>query len=249
MGTTDITVKPRSGLLTALDMIVAPQAAFERLAVAPTWIWGFLIASLVAIVYSFVSLGAVIHVMDTSVPAVLAHNAQIAALPAAQQQKQITMILGIQHLLAKFGWIIQPIAILLIGLIQTVIMFIVNAAAKGKANFARLWALSMNVAVVGYGVMYLIGMIVILVRGPEAFDTALSLANTVPGLGMLAPASAPVLGAFLATFSITNIWAAVLFAMGMRTIARISLAPAVTASAIIIVGYGFILAGQAAQAH
>jgi hypothetical protein len=249
VGTTDTALKPRSGLLTAIDVIIAPQAAFERIALAPTWVWAFLIATVVAIAYSFATLPAVIHAIDTAVPLMLAHNPQIASLPPAQQQKQIAMILGIQHTISKFGWIVQPISILFGALVQTLIMLVVNAAAKGKANFSRLWALAMNVAVVGYGVSYLVGMTVILVRGPDAYDTVLSLANAIPGLGMLAPPDAHVLGAFLAAFSLPNIWAAVLFVMGMRTIARVSLAPAITAAAIMIFGLALILAGQAAQAH
>jgi len=249
VGTTDATFKPRSGLLTAIDVIIAPKAAFERIAVAPTWIWGFLVATVVAIVYSIVTLPAAIHAMDTATPLMLAHNPQIAALPAEQQQKQIATIMGFQHTIAKLGWVVQPISILLIGLIQTVVLFVVSAAAKGKATFGRLWSLSMNVAVVGFGVSYLIGMIVILLRGPDSFDTILSLANAIPGLGLLAPPDAPVLAAFLAAFSLPNIWAAVLFVIGMRTIARVSLAPAITAAAIMIFGLGLILAGQAAQAH
>jgi hypothetical protein len=249
VGTTETAFKPRSGLLTALDVIIAPQAAFARIAVAPTWIWGFLIAAAAAVIYSILALPALIHVFDTSLPPILAKSPQISALPAAEQQKQIARILGFYHFIAKLSWIIQPITILVIGLVQTVVLLVTNIAAKGKADFRRLWALTMNVAVVGYGITFLVILLVVLVRGPESFDTINSLTNAVPGLGLLAPPGQPALDAFLTAFNVTNIWASILFVAGMRTIAKIRLTPAIVAAAIMLFGLAIIGAGQAAQAH
>jgi hypothetical protein len=230
-------------------MIIAPQAAFERIAVAPTWFWGFLVASAAAIIYSIVALPALIHVFDASMPPLLAHNPQIATLSPADQQKQITKILGFYHVIAKLSWIIQPITILVIGLVQTVVLLLTNIVAKGKADFRRLWSLTMNVAVVGYGVTFLIILLVVLVRGPDSFDSINSLVNSVPGLGLLAPPGQPALDAFLAALNITNIWASVLFVAGMRTIAKLGLTPAVVAAAIMLFGLAFIGAAQAPHAQ
>jgi hypothetical protein len=249
VGTTETALKPRSGLLTAIDIIIAPQAAFERIAVAPTWAWALLLTIAVSVMYSFVTLPAAQHVVDASVPQILAHNAQIASLPAAEQPKQIARIMGFYHFFVKINFIVQPFSILITALLQTVALLVINIAAKGKANFSRLWSLTANISVVGYGVTLLVMMLVIVLRGPEAFDSLAAIVNTMPGLGLLAPPDAHVLGAFLAPFNVTNIWASVLFVIGMRTIAGIKTVPAIIGPVLMMFTLAIISAGNAAQAQ
>jgi hypothetical protein len=249
VGTTDATFKPRSGLLTAIDVIIAPKAAFAQIAAAPTWAWALLLTVAVSVIYSFVTLPAAQHVVDASVPQILAHNPRIAALPPADQQKQITAIVGFYHFFVKLNWIVQPITIVITTLLQTVLLLVINIAAKGKANFRKLWSLAVNITVVGYGVTLLVMMLVIALRGPDAFDSLASITNTIPGLALLVPSDAAVLGAFLGPFNITNIWASVLFVIGMRTVSGVKTVPAVIAPVLMMLTVAIISAGNAAQAH
>ncbi len=249
MGTTETALKPRSGLLTALDVIIAPKAAFERIALAPTWFWALALTIAVSVIYSFVTMAAAQHVIDTSVPGIVAHNPRIQSLPAADQQKQITAIVGFYHFITKLNWIIQPVSIVITALLQSVVLLVINIIGKGKANFGRIWALVCNISVVGYGVTLLVMMLVITLRGPDAFDTLASIVNTVPGLALVVPAGAPVLSAFLAPFNVTNIWASVLFVIGMRTISGIKATPAIIAAVVMMLTLALLAAGNAAQAQ
>lgn len=249
MSTRDSSIQPRSGLLTALDVIIAPQAAFERLALAPTWAWAFLLTAAVGIATNFVILPAVLHALDASLPAQLLQNHAVQSLPSDKQQTQIAASLSFAHTFANFNWVIAPFAILLVVLVQTVVLLIVNAAAKGKGNFRRLWALAMNVGVVGFGISYLVTALVVLVRGPAAFDSTIALQNAVPGLGSFVPSSAPVLAAFLGPFTLVNLWAAALFVAGLRVIAGIGTTSAVIAVAVMLLGQGLVSAIGPALQH
>jgi len=249
VGTTETALKPRSGLLTAIDVIIAPQAAFERIAVAPTWFWALLVTIVVSVIYSFVTLPAAEHVVDASVPQILAHSPQISALPAAVQQKQIAQIMKFYHFFVQINFIVQPVSILITALLQAIVLLVINIAAKGKANFSKIWSLIANVSVVGYGVTLLVMMLVIVLRGPDAFDSLASIVNTMPGLALLVPADAHVLAAFLAPFNVTNLWASVLFYAGMRTIAGIKATPAIIGPVLMMLTVALISAGNAAQAH
>ncbi len=240
MGTTETAFKPRSGLLTAIDVIIAPKAAFERIAMAPTWVWGFLISAILSIAANLIALPAAEHAIAVWLPTTLAHNSTIAAMPPDQQQKVIAQQISITQLILKFGWIIGPIWILLSSLVQAGVLFCANAATRGKATFGRLWALSMNVAVVGFGVTGIVTALVVIVRGPDGFDSPQALANAVPGLGLLAPAGNPGLTALLTPFNIVNLWAAALLALGLTVVARMRTTPAVVSVAVMFIAWALI---------
>lgn len=240
MGSQDITVQPRSGLLTALDVIIAPKAAFERIASAPTWAWAYLLIAVVSIAVSFLTLPAAMHAIAVSIPAQDAHVPAIASMTADKQQEMIAKQVSIGQTIAKFNWIIGPIFLLIIPLIQSLVLLVVNAAAKGKADFRRLWSLSINVGVVGFGVAYVITAIVVLVRGPEAFDSPAALQNAVPGLATLVPSGQALLAALLGPFTFVNLWAAALFVIGMKTIAKVGTGAGVAAVAVMLIGQALL---------
>jgi len=68
-------------------------------------------------------------------------------------------------------------------------------------------------------------------------------------LALVVPAGAPVLSAFLAPFNVTNIWASVLFVIGMRTISGIKATPAIIAAVVMMLTLALLAAGNAAQAQ
>ena len=83
MSTSPDTVGARPGLSNIVDIIVSPNAAFDRLRAVPTWGWAFLVATLLGIAGAIVIGPAVAHALDASMPAQLAANPQIAKLSAA----------------------------------------------------------------------------------------------------------------------------------------------------------------------
>jgi hypothetical protein len=209
-----------------MDIIVAPGAAFARLREAPTWGWAFLIATVLGIIGSLVSGPAVLHALQTTLPAQLAANPDIAKLPPEQQQTMINNMMGYTTLFAKFSFVFIPIAILLAALVQGLIMLIANAAAHGDGSFKKYFALGVNVSVIGVGLSSLVIALIVLVRGPSSFETTASIQGAVPGLGLLVPGAHGAIAGFLGSMNIFALWSIALLALGMTGVGRIGRVPA-----------------------
>jgi hypothetical protein len=227
------TAERRGGLANVVDIIIAPNAAFDRIRQVPVWGWAFLVATLLGIAGALLAGPAVQHAIDTSMPATLAANEGIAKLPPDQQQKQIAAFVSLYKNIAKFTWIITPVWIILLGLIQGVVMLIANAAGRGSGTFKHYFALSITVAVVGFGLSSLVLGVIVAVRGADSFDSTTAVQSAVPSLGLLAPGMKGALAGFLGAFNVFVLWATALLALGMERVGRISRGPA-WATAIIM---------------
>ncbi len=227
-------VDRRSGLATVADIIIAPSTAFARLREAPTWGWAFLVATVLGIIGSVLVEPTILHVLQTTLPAQLAANPDMAKLPADQQQVAINRVLGITKIFAQFGFVFVPIGILVSALVQGLIMLIVNAIAHGDGHFKKYFALSVNVSIVGVGLSSLVVGIIVLVRGPGSFDTTTSVQAAVPGLGLLVPGARGVLAGFMGSMNVFSLWSIALLALGMTGVGRIPRVPAWTAAIIML---------------
>jgi hypothetical protein len=214
-------VQPRSGLANVVDIVIAPNAAFERIRQVPVWGWAFLVATLLGIAGTLLAGPAVQHALETSMPATLAANDAIAKLPPDQQQKQIATIMSVSKAFARFSWVFVPIFILIGGLIQGLIMLIANAATRGDGTFKKFFALSVTVAVVGTGLGSLVLGVIVMIRGASSFETTTSVQSALPSLGLLAPGAKGALAGFLGALSVFTLWATALLAMGMSRVGRI----------------------------
>ena len=221
MSTSQPPAERRSGLANVVDIIIAPNAAFERIRQVPVWGWAFLVASLLGIAGSLLAGPAIVHAMEIGMPAQLAASDQISKLPPDQQQKQIAMIMNVAKTFAKFYWIVIPFAILLIGLIQALIMLIANAATRGDGTFKKYYALSVTVAVVGTGLGSLVLGAITTLRGASSFETTASVNSALPSLAMLAPGVKGALGGFLGSLNVFYLWSTALLALGMSRVGRI----------------------------
>jgi len=215
------TVDRRSGLATVVDIIVSPSAAFARLREAPTWGWAFLIATVLGVIGSVVVGPAISHVLQTTLPAQLAANPDIAKLPADQQQTMIARTLSISSVVAQFSFVFVPIGILIAALVQGLIMLIANAAAHGDGTFKKYFALSVNVSVIGIGLSYLVVGIIVLVRGANSFDSTTAVQGAVPGLALLLPGAHGPLAGFFGSMNVFSLWSIALLAIGMTGVGRI----------------------------
>ncbi len=233
MSTSQAAVGPRPGLATALDIVIAPSQAFERLRIAPTWGWAYLIAAGLGIVGMFLMIPASLHGLEVGGPAMFATSPAIANLPPDQQQAGIARMIGITQGITRFQWILVPIIMLIGSLIGSVVMLIGNTIAHGDGTFKKLWALSINSAVVSIGIGLLLTGLICVVRGPASFSSPNEVQRALPSLALLAPGGGVKLQTFLAGFSIVSLWAATLLALGMKTVARMS-APAAWATSIIM---------------
>ena len=241
MSTSPSSAGSRGGLSNAIDIIIAPNAAFDRIRAVPTWVWPFVIATVLGIVGALLTQPAVVHAMETAMPAQFAANPAIAKLPPEQQQKQIAAMMGFAMTMTKITWLFTPFIILLVGLIQGLVLTIANAIGKGGGNFARFFALSITVCIVGSGLYYLVLGLIVLVRGPAGFDTMIGVNTAVPSLALLAPTAQGFVVGFLAAFNVFYLWAAALLALGTIRIGRVSPAIAWTAAALIVLGTACML--------
>jgi Yip1 domain len=231
-----------SGLLNVADIVIAPNAAFDRLRLVPTWFWAFLVASLLAIAGSLLSQPGMLHALEVSLPARLAADQNVAKLSPEVQQKQLAAAMAMMHVMTRIGWILVPFAILITGVIQGLILTVANAIAKGEGDFKKFFALSVTVSVVGTGLYTVVYARIVLVRGPSTFDSVTALQTAVPGLGLLVPGAHGSLAGFLSAFNVFFLWATALLALGTIRIGHVSRGAAWSASIALLVFYALFAA-------
>ena len=221
MSTSQPPVERRSGLANVVDIIIAPSAAFDRIRQVPVWGWAFLVAALLGVAGTVLVGPAILHAMETSLPAQFAANDTIAKLPADQQQKQIAMMMSFSKLIAKFSWAFIPPGILVVGLLQALLMLIANAATRGDGTFKKFYALSITVSVVGTGLGSIVLGAIVALRGADSFETTSAVQRALPSLALLVPGAKGALGGFLGALNVFVIWATALLALGMNRVGRI----------------------------
>ncbi len=211
-----------NGLSTVANVLAAPREAFETLRVSPMWGWALVIAVLLATLGQYLATPATIHAVQASWPAQVAANPRLAALTPAQQQHALDVTLSA----LRFGWIITPITVLVVALLQSIIMLVFRAAGKGDATFKQLWCASVNLTVIGVGMYGLLNGLIALVRGAASYNSVTDAMRAIPSLAWLAPAAPLKTVAFLAAFNVVSLWGAIVLAVAMMYVARVSKANA-----------------------
>ena len=244
MNTPDAPARRPSPIANAVDIVVAPNAAFDRLREVPTWVWAFVIASVLCAIGWLLLAPAMIHAMETSAPAKLAASPQLAKLPPEQQQSMIAMQIKFSRIFFQLLWLLAPIGVLFVGLIQAVILLIGNAVGHGDGTFKKYFALSVTVSVIGTGLATLALGIIVTIRGASTFEDQNAVTSSLPSLALLAPGAHGALAGFLGAFSVFTLWAAGLLAFGMVRVGRISPPIAWTVSILmLLVGASFAAYG------
>jgi hypothetical protein len=229
-----------NGLSTVVNVLTAPREAMESLRIAPTWGWAFLIAAILSCLGQYLLTPAVSHAMQASWPAQVAASPQLAGASPAQQQNALNISLAV----LRWSWLFSPVILLINALIVTIVMLILKAIGRGQASFMQLWSAAMNVSVVSVGISSLVGGLISMVRGSSAYLNTSDVYRAVPSLAWLAPHAGVKVSAFLAAFSIISIWGAVLYAMAMIYVAKISpVLAGVGAAVILCVGGAFLAWG------
>jgi len=237
LSTSEADLGQRPGLSNVADIVVAPNSAFDRLRVVPTWGWAFLVATLLGIAGALMLSPALQHAIEVSLPAKLAGMPQIAKLPPDQQQRMIATQLKFSKIFLQFYWVFVPVQLLIVGVVQALLMMIGNAVGRGDGSFRKYFALSMNVAVVGVGLASLVIGLIVLIRGASSFESQSAVMSTTPSLALLVPGVKGGLAGFLGTLNIFALWATALLALGMSRVGRIS-APVAWAFAILMLLIG-----------
>lgn len=230
---------PRPGLSNVVDIVVAPNGAFDRLRLVPTWGWAFLVAALLGIAGAIMLAPALQHAIEVSMPAKLAAMPQIAKLPPDQQQRVIATNMRISKTILQFYWLFVPVQLLLVGLVQALLMTVANAISRGDGGFKKYFALAINVAVVGFGLSSLVIGIIVLIRGAGSFEQQSAVMSTAPSLALLVPGVKGGLAGFLGTMNVFTLWATALLALGMVRVGRVS-APVAWTFAIVMLLVGAV---------
>jgi hypothetical protein len=233
----------RAALQTALDIAIAPSAAFARLRETPTWVWAFILSSLLAIAGSIAVSPAFSHVLAAETAARLAAAPQIAQLPPDQRDATVARQIALIQTVARFGFALVPFGLAFSSGVQALIMLVANAVGKGDGTFRKFWALAVNASLIGTGLAA-----IVLLRGSAAFTSTSDFSRALPGPASVTGATANGLTALLSGMNVFAIWHAVLLAAGMTVVARLSRPVGAVTAAAIVIGAGLIaLAGTLGQ--
>jgi len=228
----DAVPQSRSGLLLVWDTLSAPKGAFEALRERPRWLWAFVLTAAVGMVGSFLVVPAGEHIAT----ATIAHQAATDPNMAGMSPAKIRQITDLSVTVQRVVWVFYPLIVLIAIALAALVLLVGNAISRGSANFARLFSLAANVAIINFGVGYLIVGILVALRGPEDFTSQSDVLRVVPSLAWLAPGAAPKLLVFLGTFNPFQIWSFALLALGLRTIAGLRAVPSYVIAAIVTFG-------------
>lgn len=215
----EVTEKPRAnGLKTVVDVVVAPKEAFEQLRVAPTWGWALLILLVLYAVGSWLVTPAALHATQAEWPHTVASNPRIAQMTPAEQQHALAFTLNIIH----YVWLFSPIIAILALVVQFVVMLIFKAIGRGSASAATIWAAAVNIQVPTLAINSLVTAAIVMLRGPDTFNSSQDIQSAMPSLAMLVDPAAVKLHAFLAAFNPFTLWGAGLVIAAMAVSARMS---------------------------
>jgi len=230
--TADVASPKRHGLAVLWDVIVAPRTAFEYLRDRPQWGWAFVALCVLGIGGAFLQIPAGLHVVEATLHQSAATDPNFAAMSPEKQQQIVRQAQQIQ----SFSWTFFPVIAIISIAIAALIFLVGNAIFKGQGRFAQLFALAANVALINFGIGYLLIGVLTALHGPDAFSTQRDILTVLPSLAWVAPGGNPKVVTLLATFNPFQIWSFVLLAMGLGIIARIPRVPAYALAAIVSFG-------------
>lgn len=218
-----------SGLSTVVSTVAAPSEAFDTLRVAPTWGWACLIAIVLMLIGTYLQGPAARHAGQASMRHAVATSSLFANLTREKKDEMIA-----QAGRPSVGSFITPvITVFVIVFFNTLFTLIANAVGRGQADFKRLWAGSMNIAVPTIGLGAVVIGIITTLRGPDSFDNLAQVIRATPSLAYLVPNAPFALGVFLAGISIFSLWGLFLNATMLRVMAKTSAGVAYTFAIII----------------
>ena len=124
-------------------------------------------------------------------------------------------------------------------------MMIFNAIGRGSASFASLWAAAANISVPSIAIGGIVVAIIVVLRGPESFNSSTAIAAAAPSLAWIVPTTNVKVTAFLGSISIFQVWAAILIYLAMRLTARVGAVPAILTALVVPIGAALIAAAGA----
>jgi hypothetical protein len=230
--TLDAALSKRSGLSVLRDIILAPQAAFTELASRTHWGWAFVVICVLGCVGAVLQIPAGEHIATATILQNAAHDPNLAGMSPEKQQQTIKLVTRIQD----YVWAFYPFIAVVAIAVTALVLKIGSTAGRGEASFGRLFGLAANVAVLNYGIGYLLIGALTRLRGADAYSSSRDLVNTLPSLAWLVPGGSAKLVTFLAQFNPLQIWSLVLFALGLTIVAKVPRGVAYAIATVVTLG-------------
>jgi hypothetical protein len=210
-----------SGLKTAIDILIAPKDAFEALRVVPTWGWALIAALVLMIVGYFLQQPAVEHASLGTLTHAFATNPLYADLSDEQKKQMLERVAHPPAYQTALGLISLVLVLFVPTFLNAIILLAANVIAHGNADFKRLFAGSMNIAVPTIGLYAVTLGVICRVLGAEHFATTADVLRATPGVALLAPGATGKLATFLAGIQIFTLWGCGLNVAMMRITASV----------------------------
>jgi hypothetical protein len=195
-----------SGLKTAIDILAAPKDAFEALRVVPTWGWALILALILTVIGFFLQQPAVQHASLGTLAHAFATNPLYTNLTNDQKKEMLERVAHPPAYQTALGLIGLVLVLFVSTLLNAIILLAGNAIAHGKADFKRLFAGSMNIAVPTIGLYAVVLGVICRALGAEHFATTADMLRATPGLALLAPGATGKLAMFLAGIHVFTLW-------------------------------------------
>ena len=232
------------GLKTAFDIAVAPKEAFESLRLGPTWGWACLIALVLLVGGYALQRPAQLHAAVGTLQHMMATNPLFSSMTDAQKQQAMENAVHPSPAQTAFGVIGVIVSLFFAVLVNSVVMLVANIAGHGNADFRRLWAGSMNIAVPTFGLNYVVLGIICLVLGADHFQNSGDLFRALPGVATILPNVRGPLGGFLMGINVFTLWGFALNVTMMRVLAGARGAAGWIAALVVLLGGASIIAGS-----
>ncbi|MGA9946039.1 MAG: hypothetical protein WBP75_13480 [Candidatus Cybelea sp.] len=195
-----------SGLKTAIDILIAPKDALEALRVVPTWGWALIVTLALMVLGYFLAQPAAQHASLGTLTQAFATNPLYTNLSDEQKRQMLERVAHPPAYQTALGLISLVLVLFVSTLLNAVVLLAANAIAHGSADFKRLFAGSMNIAVPAMGLYSVTLGVICRVLGAEHFTTTTDVLRAIPGLALLAPGATGKLATFLAGIHIFTLW-------------------------------------------
>jgi hypothetical protein len=228
----------RNGLSVAWDLIVAPRAAFAALRARGTWIAAFAIVCVLGTLGAYLQVPAGQHILTTTFAHQIATDPNLAAMTPEKQKQALEFGMIAQ----RYAWLAFPL-IAIVGIAcSALILMIAVAIGNGTASYGRLFALCANIAIINYGIAYLIIGLLAQRIGAENFASSRDLIALLPSPARFAPENAPKLATLLSALNPFQLWSFVLLMLGLRDVSGVRMPIAIVAASVISFGSTLVAA-------
>lgn len=193
-------------LRTTLDILIAPDEAFNRIKIFPRAGNAALLVAILAAVGTLIAIPAIEH-------AALIHlqtSSRFHELDEAQQ----TSALALVRLVARINWVLAIISTFVAISVTTLTFAVASRLTRASLSVRRSAALASNIAIITFGIGSLMTGLVTVLRGPNAFSRPLDIYLAVPSVAWLVGGVANPIAGLLGAINPFNIWSLILLARG-----------------------------------